>query len=221
MNELSDLIRKQQQLRDRTFKQGQDSRRDRMRGQRGDQNATNDLQRDQQGLRDRLQKLLDQLAKQGMMPKGGKGDQQGDQNADQDQAGQGDQDNALGDADQAMGDAGDKLGDGDADNAVDSQARALDSMRRGAQQLGQQMQSGAEQMGPGNMAGRQGRARALTDPLGRPLHDGTDDTDPSVDISGGGVQRAQRVLEELRRRLGESQRPQVELDYIERLLKEY
>ena len=32
LNELSDMIRKQQQLRDKTFKQGQDSRRDRSRG---------------------------------------------------------------------------------------------------------------------------------------------------------------------------------------------
>src|SRR5215813_13413556 len=39
LNELGDMIRKQQQLRDKTFKQGQDSRRDRMRGnkQQGDQ----------------------------------------------------------------------------------------------------------------------------------------------------------------------------------------
>jgi len=32
LNELGDMIRKQQQLRDKTFKQGQDSRRDRQRG---------------------------------------------------------------------------------------------------------------------------------------------------------------------------------------------
>jgi uncharacterized protein (TIGR02302 family) len=82
MNELGDVIRKQQQLRDRTFKQGQDSRRDRMRGQRGDENAMNDLQRDQQGLRDRLRKLLDDLARQGMMPRG---DQQDDADQGQDQ----------------------------------------------------------------------------------------------------------------------------------------
>ena len=37
LNELGDMIRKQQQLRDKTFKQGQDSRRDRMRGKQGDQ----------------------------------------------------------------------------------------------------------------------------------------------------------------------------------------
>jgi len=35
------------------------------------------------------------------------------------------------------------------------------------------------------------------------------------------VQRAREVLEELRRRAGEAKRPQIELDYIERLLKWY
>jgi hypothetical protein len=35
------------------------------------------------------------------------------------------------------------------------------------------------------------------------------------------VQRSRRILEELRRRLGESTRPQLELDYLERLLKDF
>ena len=34
------------------------------------------------------------------------------------------------------------------------------------------------------------------------------------------VQRARRILEELRRRFGENFRPQLELDYIERLLRD-
>jgi hypothetical protein len=34
-------------------------------------------------------------------------------------------------------------------------------------------------------------------------------------------QRARRIIEELRRRFGEAFRPQLELDYIERLLKDY
>jgi hypothetical protein len=35
------------------------------------------------------------------------------------------------------------------------------------------------------------------------------------------VQRARRILEELRRRFGENFRPQLELEYIERLLRDY
>ena len=67
LNELGDMIRKQQQLRDKTFKQGQDSRRDRMRGKQGDQ-SMGDLQQDQQALRDRLKRLQEELAKRGMGP---------------------------------------------------------------------------------------------------------------------------------------------------------
>ena len=47
-----DLIRKQGQLRDKTFNEKQNSMRDRMRGKRGEQNL-GDLQQDQKSLRDR------------------------------------------------------------------------------------------------------------------------------------------------------------------------
>jgi hypothetical protein len=35
------------------------------------------------------------------------------------------------------------------------------------------------------------------------------------------MQRARELMEELRRRLGEAKRPQIELDYLERLLRWY
>jgi hypothetical protein len=35
------------------------------------------------------------------------------------------------------------------------------------------------------------------------------------------VQRAREIMEELRRRLGEQNRPTLELDYIERLLRRF
>ena len=225
LNELGDVIRKQQQLRDKTFKQGQDSRRDRQRG-KGDQ-SMGDLQQDQQGLRDRLKKLQEQLAKRGMNP--GKGQQQGQrgQKGEQGQDGdpqQGDGGDPLGDADGAMGDAGGKLGDGNADGAVDSQGKALDAMRKGAQSLADAMQQGDDDgqgNGAGNRAGRQQSSGNATDPLGRPLHTHESD-DLTVKIPGEiDVQRARRILEELRRRLADPARPQIELDYLERLLKDY
>ena len=238
LNELNDMIRKQQQLRDKTFKQGQDSRRDRMRGkQQGDQGMS-DLQQDQDSLRDRLKKLQEQLAKRGMgqMQRGDKGkngQQQGQQG--QGQQGQGDQDdqadqgegdgNGLGDADSAMGDASGALGDGNADGAVDSQGRALDALRKGQQQLSEAMQNGegeGQGDGQGERAGRQQGNGMQTDPLGRPLH-GRDYADELSKMVPGeiDVQRARRILEELRRRFGDSSRSQTELDYIERLLKDY
>jgi uncharacterized protein (TIGR02302 family) len=219
LNELGDMIRKQQQLRDKTFKQGQDSRRDRQRGKPGDQSMS-DLQQDQQGLRDRLKKLQDQLAKQGMGPaeRGQKG-QDGDQQ-------QGDGEDGLGQADEAMGDASGQLGEGNADGAVDSQGRALDALRKGAQSLAESMQQGdgeGQGYSPGKRAGRQQGGRNGDDPLGRPMRSSPELSDDlSVKVPGEiDVQRVRRILEELRRRLGDPQRPQIELDYLERLLKDY
>jgi uncharacterized protein (TIGR02302 family) len=225
LNELGDMIRKQQQLRDKTYKQGQDSRRDRQRGKQGDQ-SMGDLQQDQQGLRDRLKKLQDELAKRGMGPnQRGQQGQQGQQPGQDGDQQAGDDEDGLGAADNAMGDAGGKLGEGNADGAVDSQGKALDALRKGAQSLAQAMQQQDGQgqgTGPANRVGRQQGDGSQSDPLGRPLHGRDFGDDLTVKIPGEiDVQRARRVLEELRRRLGDPQRPQIELDYLERLLKDY
>jgi uncharacterized protein (TIGR02302 family) len=225
LNELGDMIRKQQQLRDKTFKQGQDSRRDRMRGKQGDQ-GMGDLQQDQQGLRDRLKKLQEELAKRGMGPgqRGEKG-QRGEQGQQGQQGDQGDGEDGLDQADSAMGDATGRLGEGNADGAVDSQGRALEALRKGAQSLAEAMQQGDGDQpgdGPGNPKGRQQGAANGTDPLGRPMRHNEFSDDFSVKIPGEiDVQRVRRILEELRRRLADPARPQIELDYIERLLKDY
>jgi hypothetical protein len=51
---------------------------------------------------------------------------------------------------------------------------------------------------------------------------GPDDFGDTVKVPGEiDVQRARRILEELRRRFADPMRPQIELDYIERLLKDY
>jgi uncharacterized protein (TIGR02302 family) len=220
MDELGDMIRKQQQLRDRTFKQGQDRRGREQFGKDG-KPRMGDLQQDQQALKDRMNKLLEQLRKRGL----GQQQQQGQgQQGQQGQPGQkGNPMGQLGDAGKSMGEAEGELGEGDADNAVDSQGRALEAMRKGAQGLAQQMQQQGVGQGPGRgQPGPNGRQRANsdTDPLGRPLRGHGYDNDPSVKVPGEiDAQRARRILEELRKRYGESNRPQLELDYIERLLK--
>ena len=49
---------------------------------------------------------------------------------------------------------------------------------------------------------------------------GTDYDDNNVKVPGEiDVQRARRILEELRRRFADPLRPQIELDYLERLLQ--
>jgi len=76
--------------------------------------------------------------------------------------------------------------------------------------------------GPGNAKGRQQAGPNGNDPIGRPLRHNEFNDDYSVKIPGEiDVQRVRRILEELRRRLGDTARPQIELDYIERLLKDY
>jgi uncharacterized protein (TIGR02302 family) len=219
LDELGDMIRKQQQLRDRTFQQGQDQRRDRQRGQRGQQgqqgqqgkqgDQMGELRENQQALRDQLKKLMEELRKKGF----GQGQQ-----------GQGEMDQ-LGRAGDAMGEAEGQLGEGNADGAVDSQGRALEALRRGAQSLAQSMQQqGMLGPGPNGQPGRLGppRAQQETDPLGRPLRGRDYGDDTTVKVPGEiDVQRARRILEELRRRFGENFRPQLELDYIERLLRDF
>jgi uncharacterized protein (TIGR02302 family) len=210
LDELGDMIRKQQQLRDKTFKQGQDMRRDRQRGQR----PLGDLRQDQQALRERLSKLLEQLRQRGL------GNPQQNPNG---QGQKGNQTGKLGEAGKAMGEAAGELGEGDAESAVDAQGRALEAMRKGAQGLAQQMQQSGMGPGPNGRPGRgQQRAQRNTDPLGRPMRGREYGDDVTVKVPGEiDAQRARRILEELRKRYGESYRPQLELDYIERLLKGY
>ncbi len=179
-----------------------------------------ELRQSQQALHDRLNKLLDELKDLGFgQSKDGQQGQQGQgQSPGQDQLDQ------LGHAGDAMDDAQGQLGQGNSDSAVDSQGRALDALRKGAQGLAQSMQ---QQMGQGPGQGRPGRlgqARANqdTDPLGRPLRGRDYGDDSTVKVPGEiDVQRARRIIEELRKRFGDLGRPQQELDYIERLLKDY
>jgi len=242
LDELGDMIRQQQQLRDRTFQQGQQQRQQQRQEERQrsgregkpgqpqpNGNSFGDLRQNQQALRDRLNKLMEELKSRGFgqNDKGQQG-QQGQGTPGQDQAqgqGQGqEQLDQLGHAGDAMGDAAGNLGEGDADSAVDSQGRALDALRKGAQGLAQSMQ---QQMGRGPGPGRPGRfgqsrAQQDTDPLGRPLRGREYGDDTTVKVPGEiDVQRARRIIEELRKRFGDFARPQEELDYIERLLKNY
>jgi len=217
LNELNDLVRKQQQLRDKTYNESQNSRTNR--GHQDGQNNLGGLQQDQQALQDRLQKLLGEMKKKGMNPN--QQGESGEQGAPADEDGDGGGRNPLADADNAMGEANSQLGQGSAGGAVDAQGRALEALRKGAQNLAQQAQGEGEGQ-PGSRIGQRPSGPGDTDPLGRPLKGREYSDDQSVKIPGEiDVQRVRRILEELRRRLGQSQRPKAELDYLERLLKDY
>ena len=134
-------------------------------------------------------------------------------------------------AGQAMKDAEDALGEGSdgTDRAVEAQGRALRALQQGAQGLAKQMAQGQQGDGEGQQDSEDGegqddgtgdRTGMNTDPLGRPrATHGTSGRD--LELGQGLAARAQQVLEELRRRLGDPSRPQEEQDYLERLLKHY
>jgi hypothetical protein len=212
------MIQEQQRLRDRTYREGRESRNERRnrgpeqgRSER-EQRAFGDLQRNQQNLRQQLERMLEQLRRQ--QQQGGDQGQEGEGQGDE--AGE-----ALGRAERAMREAEGSLGDGDSDNAIDGQGRALQNLRRGAQSMAEQMQGGQGE-GPGEPGGPQAEAAERTDPLGRPVRSREYGDDFTVRVPDEiDAQRARRVLEELRRRFGESMRPRFELDYIERLLRDF
>ena len=218
LDELGRMIQEQQRLRDRTYREGRESRNERRnRGpEQGrsdrEQRAFGDLQRNQQNLRQQLERMLEQLRRQ--QQQGGDQGQEGEGQGDE--AGE-----ALGRAERAMRDAEGSLGDGDSNNAIDGQGRALQNLRRGAQSMAKQMQGGQGD-GPGEPGGPQAEAAERTDPLGRPVRSREYGDDFTVRVPDEiDAQRARRVLEELRRRFGESMRPRFELDYIERLLRDF
>lgn len=237
MQDLGELIERQQSLMDQTFEQqqqqlrrqqlegqqqrqgqqqqpgeNQDSQQQGEQGQMSDserQRAMNELRQGQADVQEGLQRLMEQMQQNGMEPGG-----------------------QMGEADGAMGDASDSLGGGQPGQALGAQSRALQALRDGAQQMmqqfaqqGQQGQPGSGQgqqgfdSGQGQQQGRPGGMQTGTDPLGRPQRNrGTDDGD-SVKVPGEiDTQRAREILDAIRRRLGDFERPDIELDYLERLL---
>jgi len=216
LNQLGEMIQRQQELMDRTNRFDQDNRSQQQNQQQGQQRgqqpgqqpgdgrpmtpeqlaeALRQLQQGQGQLGEQLQQLMDQLAENGMP-----------QNGD------------LGRAGEEMGNARDSLGEGQPGEAVGQQGNALEALRQGAQGLAEQMLGQGQ--GPG-MAGRQGNPRD-EDPLGRPRRNEGPDFGERVRVPDEiDVQRARRILEELRRRFSDPDRPMLELDYLERLLRSY
>jgi uncharacterized protein (TIGR02302 family) len=81
-----------------------------------------------------------------------------------------------------------------------------------------------DDQGHGWRSGPPDRAQQGRDPLGRRYGQGSSGADESADVTVPEErerQRTQAIQEELRRRGGERIRPQMELDYIDRLLKQF
>ncbi|MDE2577746.1 MAG: TIGR02302 family protein [Hyphomicrobiales bacterium] len=247
LDDLQQLAEEEQQLRDDTFRQQQErDEAEQKDGQRGGEQAQNEgeeqdgaqpggdqgrpgeqrgkqqsapgkgaggqsqpggapgqsLERRQKQLRDKLDALQRKLDQYGQKP------------------------DALGKAGDAMKDAQGALGRGQGDKAVEAEGKALESLREGARKLADKMAQG--EAGEGDEDG-EGQAQAGAgegggkDPLGRESNSGRRNN-PNARYDANGASpalRAQRVLEELRRRLADPERPREELDYLERLMRRY
>jgi hypothetical protein len=132
---------------------------------------------------------------------------------------------SLDSAEGTMDGAEQALRDGDMAQAIDRQADAMDALRDGMRAIGEALaQNESQEPGQGNATGDQtGQAQpGRRDPLGRQLGStGQYGTEENLLQGEDTYRRAEELLEELRRRSAEQERPQVERDYLDRLLDRF
>ncbi len=134
---------------------------------------------------------------------------------------------AIEDAESAMEEAEEALRGGDLAEALDRQAEALEAMRDGMRALGRALAENEQDGDPGQSQADGGDAQGQpggdnTDPLGRQRGATGDAGSDENMLQGGDVyRRAEELLEELRRRAAEQERPDAERDYLERLLDRF
>ena len=224
MRDLDKLLKDQQALRDDTFRRDQRERSGAEPPKDGDDGQS--LDKRQQSLAERLKELQKQLEQLGAPHEKkfgeaqadmteAQGDLQGDQPGEGAKPGQG---SKPGDGDEPGGNgSGRKPGHTGKGDAVDAQGRALQALREGAQSMQQQMQGGGKgQRGYTAMPGN-GRPSGK-DPLGRGQNGARGTSEGRLSGGADSAERARRVLQELRRRLADPNRPTDERDYLERLL---
>jgi len=210
MRGMHDLMKRQQQLLDRSFRAQQQAQEGRM-GQRGQpgggqQDATTEMG-DAAGQQDGLRRMLGDMMRR-----------MGD--------GFGEIPDPLGRAERAMRDATGALQRRQPGEAIGPQTEALDQLQQAAREFAQQME---RRLGHGNpddtdvgAASGEPTDEVGRDPLGRPMsNNGTFDQGDVKIPDQNTLQKAREILDELRRRAGERFRPEIELDYIERLLKRF
>jgi uncharacterized protein (TIGR02302 family) len=224
MRGLRDLMQRQQQLLDRSFRaqrqQGQQNRNGQpgqQQGQQsgqepgdeqadaGDSGEMGDAAGQQESLRRGLGDIMRQLGE-----------------------GQGEIPEPFGRAERAMRDATGALQRGKPGQAIGPQTEALDQLQQAARDFAQQLQQrlgngwGDPNSGEVGATDRDPRDRVERDPFGRPMsNNGTFDQGDVKIPDQNILQKSRQILDELRRRASERFRPTIELDYIERLLKRF
>ena len=216
MRGLHDLMQRQQQLLDRSFRaqrrQGQGQGQGDQAGQSGQPGAAPDGAQagdlgDSAGQQEELRRALGDMMRHMS-------------------DGLGDIPDPLGRAERAMHDAAGALQHGAPGDAIGPQSEALDELQQGARDFAKQLQDklskGWGSPGDDTASGQDVPDKGDRDPFGRPLsangpYDQGDVAIPDESI----VQKSRQILDELRRRAGERSRPTIELDYIERLLRRF
>jgi hypothetical protein len=226
MRGLQDMMRRQQQLLDKSFRaqrqQDQQQRMGQGQQQRGPQQGGQPQGGDEQdsasdggemgdeaGQQDALRRMLGEMMRQ-----------LGD--------GMGDIPDPFGRAERAMRDATGALQRGQAGDAIGPQTEALDQLQQAARDFAQQLQQrlgtgfGQPNEGEVGASDRGAGDRLERDPFGRPLSNSGTYDQGDVKIPDENIlQKSRQILDELRRRAGERSRPPIELDYIERLLRRF
>ena len=218
---MAETLREQQDLADEAFRQMQDE----WLGLGEPQGQGEGEGENGQDLADRQQQLRDDLGMQrSLLPERGSPDGQ-------------DAGDAMDRAGRAMEQAEQALREGDTAGALDRQAEAIEALRDGiraldrgenAGQQGQQGENGAQAQGEDGQNGvgenqgtaQRGLATPRRDPLGRaPGGSGSGlSTDAPLAEGEDGNSRARELQDEIRRRLGQRDRPEGERDYLDRLI---
>jgi uncharacterized protein (TIGR02302 family) len=202
LDQLTDIMRKQQKLMDDTqrMQQGQGDQSDpssREPNGQGQNFSPDALAGQQDDIGQMLQELMRGLGRNGL-----------------------DVPQAFGDAGRSMKGSEGALRREDQEEALTRQGDAISKLREGAQGMAQQlMQRGQGQQGN---YGRHGEARGDNrDPLGRPMPNLGEDFGPDRNMlpTEQALRRAREILDTLRERASEAGRPRLELDYIDRLLR--
>jgi hypothetical protein len=165
----------------------------------------------EEGLAERQEALRNELRRQQQnLP--GQGTAEGDAARD-----------ALDRAGRAMDQAEEALRNNDLAEAIDNQSQAMEALREGMRALGEAMAQQEQNRQPGQGNSESDRRADNRDPLGREQGgSGANSSDaPLAEGLGNGSERARRLLDEIRRRSGELERPEVERDYLNRLLDRF
>jgi len=201
LNELSEMMRRQQQLMDDTTRMPEDGEMgegEQQEGAQGQQGKAGELAGQQDALARMLEELMGRMGQNGLQSPP-----------------------SFGEAGRSMEGAADALRGSERGRALSEQGEALSRLREGAQSMAREMMQ-QQGMGTQGTQGRHGEARGDDrDPLGRPMPRRGEDFGPERDMlpSELAVRRAREILEMLRERANMPDLRRFERDYFDRLLR--